>query len=139
MANALFNNYRNLLFGAGTHVLPDLDTDTIKVHLYDVADGAIDLALDVDEADIADLGIVATATLTSPTVGVVAVGVFDAADTTFTAVSGDASEELILWQDTTVDTTSPLICRFDTATGLPVTPSGGDITIAWSASGIMQV
>lgn len=138
MANAQYDNYRNLKGGAGTHALPDLDADTIKVHLIDAADHTTDLAADVDEADIADAAIVATATLTTPTVGVVAAGTFDADDVTFPTVTGDECEELILWKDTGVDTTSPLICRFDTATGLPVTPSGGDIVVVWNASGIFR-
>lgn len=139
MANALYDNYRNLLFGNGTHTLPDLDTDTIKVHLLDAADHTTSLSADVDEADITAAGEVATATLTAKTVGSVGVGVFDADNTTFTSVSGDQAEELVLWQDTGTPATSPLIANFDTATGLPVTPSGGDITIAWNASGIIQI
>lgn len=138
MANAIYDNFRQLIGGAGVHALPDLTAATIKVHLLDAADHVTDLDADVDEADIADAGIVATATVTGQTYGSVGVGVFDADDTTFPTVSGDESEELVIWHDTTTDTTSPLIARFDTATGLPVTPSGGDIVIVWNAAGIFQ-
>ena len=60
-------------------------------------------------------------------------GVADAADITFTAVaSGAACNHIVLYKDTGTASTSPLIGYIDTATGLPVTPNGGDINIAWA-------
>lgn len=61
----------------------------------------------------------------------VLLGVADAADVTFTAVTGASVEAIVLFKDTGVETSSRLIAYIDTATGLPVTPNGGDITIAW--------
>ena len=58
-------------------------------------------------------------------------GVADAADTTFTSVSGDTVEAIVLYKDTGDAATSPLIAYIDTATGLPLTPNGGDVTITW--------
>lgn len=58
-------------------------------------------------------------------------GVANAASVTFSAVTGAQCLYLVLYKDTGTATTSPLIAIFDTATGLPVTPSGGDITINW--------
>lgn len=58
-------------------------------------------------------------------------GVANAAAVTFTAVTGAQCLYLVLYKDTGTAATSPLIAIFDTATGLPVTPSGGDITITW--------
>jgi hypothetical protein len=67
-------------------------------------------------------------------------GLFDAADTTFSAVTGDVSEALILYVDTGSAATSRLVAFFDTGvTGLPVTPNGGDINVQWNASGIFQL
>jgi hypothetical protein len=64
-------------------------------------------------------------------------GVLDAAESTFTAVSGATVEALVFYLDTGVAGTSRLVAYIDTGqTGLPVTPNGGDITIAWDASGI---
>jgi len=61
-----------------------------------------------------------------------AAGVADAADITFTAVAaGAACPYLIIYKDTGTAGTSPLIAYIDTATGLPVTPNGGDITVAF--------
>ena len=59
-------------------------------------------------------------------------GIADAADVTYTAVAaGAACNHLVLYKDTGSTATSPLIAVIDTATGLPVTPNGGDITIQW--------
>jgi len=67
-------------------------------------------------------------------------GVFDAADVTYTAVSGSSAEAIVLYIDTGVAGTSPLVAYIDTgATGLPVTPNGSDISIAWNASGIFAL
>lgn len=67
-------------------------------------------------------------------------GVFDGADVTFTAVTGNSVEALVLYIDTGTASTSPLVAYIDTSvTGLPVTPNGGDITITWNASGIFAL
>lgn len=67
-------------------------------------------------------------------------GVFDAADSTFTAVTGSTVEALVLYVDTGNAATSPLIAYIDTGvTGLPVTPNGGDINVTWNASGIFAL
>lgn len=58
-------------------------------------------------------------------------GVFNAANVTFSAVTGSTVSYIILYADTGTDSTSRLIGIIDTATGLPVTPNGGDITISW--------
>lgn len=50
------------------------------------------------------------------------------------AASGDQSEALIVYRDTGVAGTSPLICFIDQATsGLPFTPNGGLCEITWDA------
>lgn len=67
-------------------------------------------------------------------------GLLDGADVTFPAVTGASAEALVLFRKNTgANTTWRLIAYFDTGvTGLPVTPTGGDITAAWNASGIVQ-
>ena len=138
MANALYANYKNLLGGNGTHGFVDLDTDTIKLLLVDTADYTVNLATHQDHADVTGAGIVATSgALASCTFGVVAAGAFDHADTTLSSVSGDQSEAVIWYKDSGTSSTSPLICYFDTfASGMPVTPNGGNIIIAPHASGV---
>jgi hypothetical protein len=58
-------------------------------------------------------------------------GAADAADITFTAVSGASIEAIIIYVDSGTEATSPLIAFIDTATGLPITPNGGDIIVTW--------
>lgn len=139
MANALFDIYKEALLGGGNlgGTLIDLTSDTIVVGLVDT--GLYDpvIAVDEDEADLAPDPMQAP----NETLGTITVtnGTFDAADTTFTAVSGNSVEELLIFKDTGTPTTSPLLVMFDTATGLPVTPNGGDIVIQWNGSGIFSL
>jgi hypothetical protein len=59
-------------------------------------------------------------------------GVFDADDTTFAAVTGDTSETLIVFIDTGTEATSRLVVYVDTfSAGMPVTPNGGSINVAF--------
>jgi len=139
MANALYDNYKNLILGAGTHAFPDLNTNDIRCVLVDTGTYTVNLATHQDHADLS--GIISTAALPAETVGVIAAGVFDAGDVTFSAVSGASVEAYVLYDfQSAVSATSPLIAYFDTASaGLPVTPNGGDITIAFNASGIIAI
>jgi len=58
-------------------------------------------------------------------------GVADGGDVTYTALTGSSVEAIVLYKDTGVAGTSPLIAYIDTATGLPLTPSGTDVSIVW--------
>jgi hypothetical protein len=63
-------------------------------------------------------------------------GVLDAADATFSGVSGDQSEHLILAVGPASganDSNTRLVVFIDgaTITGSPVTPNSGDINVAW--------
>lgn len=137
MANFLFTDFRNNVF---TAAIPNLSSATIRAMLVDHADDtptAADNFID-DIASAARIPAIASCpALASKTIGTVAAGVFDAADTTFTALSGDQAESLILFEDSGSEATSDLIARWDTATGLPITPNGGDVVIQWNASGII--
>lgn len=139
MANALFDIYKEAMLGGGNHggTLIDLDGDTISVILVDTGTYDPDVAADEDYADLSpdpvvgafqDLG---TITLTN--------GTFDAADTTFTSVTGNSVEELCIYKRTGTPANDVLLVSFDTATGLPVTPNSGDIVIQWNASGIFSL
>ena len=59
-------------------------------------------------------------------------GVADANDATWTLVTGPQAEYIIMYRFATADADSPLIALIDSATGLPVTPNGGDIVVRWS-------
>lgn len=142
MANGLFVSFRNGILGShATRV--DLDADTVSAMFVDHADDTPVLATDDFLNDIASAArvpaLASCPSLGSKTIGTVASGVFDAADTVFTTLSGDQSESLILFKNTGTDTTCDLIAYWDTATGLPLTPNGADVTVVWNASGIFQV
>lgn len=137
MANFIPNAIKNGLWNSG---LPDLTTLAIKGMFIDHADDTPVVGDDFIDDILAAARVPAIAScpaLASKTNGVVAVGTFDAADLTFTALTGDASESLILFEDSGVETTSDLVARWDTATGLPLTPSGGNVTVVWNAAGIL--
>lgn len=80
----------------------------------------------------------AAATLASKTF---ANGTFDAADTTTTALSGAADlGGIVLYVDSGAEATSRLVLYLDASiTGMPFTPSGGDVTVQWNASGIFTL
>jgi hypothetical protein len=126
MANALYDSGRNAFLTG------DIDwvADTIKVVLVDAADYTVNLSTHDFLDDVTAGARVATATLASKTA---TAGVADAADTTFSTVSGDVSEALVIYKDSGVESTSQLIAYIDTATGLAVTPNGGDIVVQWDS------
>ena len=133
MSNALYNPYKALLLTTGGI---NLSTDTIKVALVDT--GVYTFSAAHDFYDDVSAGVVGTPqTLGSKTT---TNGVFDAADVTYTAVSGNSCEAVVIYKDTGNPATSNLIAYIDTvASGLPVTPDGGDIAINWNASGIFTL
>ena len=125
MANALYDKGREAFLNGQI----SWGNDSIKVCLVDTNDYAVNLATHDFLDDIPSTAIVATsAALGSKTY---AAGVADAADVTFSSVTGDISEALVIYQDTGTASTSRLIAYIDTATGLPVTPNGGDIVVQW--------
>lgn len=133
MANAVYDAGREAFLNG------DLSwrDDAIKCVLLDLADYTADLAVDATLDDIAAAARVATSpNLTSKTS---TAGTADAADVVFATVSGDECEALVLYADTGTESTSRLIAYIDTATGLPATPNGTDITVAWDAAGIFTL
>lgn len=127
MANALFAKAKESFISQNPSI--DMDTDDIKVVGVDHGTDTPVPATDQFLSDItAGARIFTSGNLASKTV---TGGVFDAADVTVTAVTGASIESLVIYKDTTVAGTSPLVVFIDTATGLPFTPNGGDLTIQW--------
>jgi len=127
MANALYNKGREGFLDGNI----DWDTDDIRCILIDTADYTVDLATHDNLDDVPAIARVATSgALTSKTV---TDGVADAADVTLSSVTGDQCEAIVIYKHTGTESTSRLIAYIDTATGLPVTPNGGDITIQWDS------
>lgn len=57
-------------------------------------------------------------------------GIANCANVTFTSVAtGSTATYLVIYKDTGTASSSPLIAVIDTATGLPVTTNGGNITV----------
>jgi hypothetical protein len=129
MANLLYPKYKEVLLQAGIN----LSSGSVKALLVDAADYTYS-ATHQFLSDVTGVGRVATSgALGSKTF---VSGVFDSADPTFTAVTGDQSEIIILYVDTGTAGTSPLVAYYDTGiTGMPITPNGADINVTVNASG----
>lgn len=131
MANGLYDKGREGFLDGSI----DWDTDIIKIALIDTGLYIPNLATHTFWSDVS-AGLVGTAmTLGLKTV---TAGVADAADVTFTAVTGATVEALVIYKDTGIATTSRLIAFIDTGTGLPVTPNGGDIIVVFD-SGVNRI
>lgn len=127
MANALYGKAREKFLNG------DLDwaSDTIKAMLVDTADYTVNI--NVDEF-LSDVPSGAREEISSALTGKTStLGVADADDPTLTGAVGDPCEAIVIFKDTGVVGTSPLIAYIDTATGLPVTLNSGDVTIQWDS------
>jgi len=125
MANALFDKARQRFLEGQFN----WNTDTIKAVLVDTGTYTVNLSAHEFLSDIGTGARIATsgAFTGKATAG----GAADANDVTFTSVTGASIEAIVLYKDTGTDATSPLIAFIDTATGLPITPNGGDIIVTW--------
>lgn len=133
MANALYPKWKEQLLQFTTN--NNLSAGTVKVALVDTGTYTYSSAHQFYSSVTGVVGTpqtLGTKTFTN--------GTFDAADVTFTAVTGASVEALVIYIDTGTAATSPLVAYIDASvTGLPVTPNGGDISIAWNASGIFTL
>lgn len=132
MANAVYPIYKQALLDDLANI--DLNDGTVKAALVDTGTYTYSAAHDfLDDLS----GVVGTAQTIANTT--VTNGLFDGDNVTYTAVSGNTVEAIVIYIDTGTASTSRLVAYIDTGvTGLPVTPNGGDITISWNASGIVQ-
>jgi len=125
MANALFDKARQRFLEGQFN----WNTDTIKAALVDTGTYTPNLSAHEFLSDISSGARVAMsgAFTGKTTTG----GAADANDITYTSVTGPSIEAIVIFKDTGTDSTSPLIAYIDTATGLPITPNGGDIIVTW--------
>lgn len=108
-------------------------THTIKATLIDTGYYTVNLSTHDNLDDVPSAARVATATLASKTISG---GAFDAADTTFSAVTGATCEAIIIWKDSGAENSSTLIAYIDTATGLPtVALTNNTVVVAWDNGG----
>lgn len=135
MTNQMYDKGREAFGNAGIN----WPADNIKAVLVDVADYTVNIVTHQYLSDVPSIARVATSPNFSGKANIA--GVLDATDITLSAVTGDPSEALIIYKDTGSAATSPLIAYIDSATGLPVTPNGGDVTVSWDdgANKIMKI
>jgi len=132
MTNKLYPKSKEKILSAGVNLIGD----TIKIILVDSADYTYQ---DTHEylSDVPSAARVATsAALTGKAV---TNGVFTASNPTFTAVTGDSAEAIIVYKDTGVESTSPILAYIDNAGTMTVTPNGNDIPVLFDASGIFSI
>ena len=124
MANALYGKGKEKLLTAAI----DLSSDTIKAALVSSAYSQ-NLSTDEFYSTISAYVLGTPQTLGTKTT---TLGVFDAADINFVAVAaGDTAKAVVLYKDTGLASSSPLLAFIDTITGFPLATNGGDIGIAW--------
>lgn len=134
MANAVYPKGKKAILDGDVDFL----TDTIKIVLVDATytySTAHDFLDDIAAGD----RVATSAALSSKTT---TDGAFDAADVTFTSLSGNTVTSWVLFKDTGSAATSQLIAYFDTVSGggaLSFTPNGGNFTLSFGASGIFTI
>jgi hypothetical protein len=126
MANVLYDFGREGFLDGSI----DWDTDTIQAILVDTASYTVNAATHDNLDDVPGGARIGSAvTLASKTK---TAGVADAADISFTGLSGAPTiEALVIYKSTGVEATSRLIAYIDTATGLPVAAAATQVDVAW--------
>jgi hypothetical protein len=131
MANAIYPKYKEALITGSSNI--SLTSGDVKAVLIDLADYTYSATHEFLTDIPAGARVDTSGNLGSKTV---ANGVFDSANTSFAAATGDESEAVVLYIDTGVAGTSRLVAYYDTGvSGLPVIPNGGDIDVTVNASG----
>jgi hypothetical protein len=133
MANSMFDAGRESFLGGDS----DWDANTVFLIIVDHTDDTPNVTTDDNLDDITAAARVAESTAFGSKTKTA--GTADAADVTLSAVSGDGADSIVIFKETGTESTSTLWVFIDTATGLPVTPNGGDIIIQWNASGIFKL
>lgn len=128
MASQLFPKGASHILGTSTQI--DFASDTFKILFYSAAITTTwEFVSDLTSGSIvARSGSLSGITITN--------GVIDANDITVTAVSGSAFTHVVLYKDTGTDASSALVAVFDISS---FTPTGGDISVIWNASGLFSI
>lgn len=131
MANQLYTKAKQSLLGGELN----LSSNVVTIALIDT-DVYTFSASHQYRSSVPNTAVVATTNLTSKTI---TDGVFDAADAEFAFVTGANCEAFILYHNTgdaendgARQADSNLVAYIDTATGLPILPNGGNITVKFS-------
>jgi hypothetical protein len=139
MANSLYTAARAAFLQGQI----DWVTDTIKVALVDTDGYTVNLDVHTHYDAVAPYQVNTAQSLASKTVS--AEGAAAAANVTFSSVQAigggtGAIEAIVIYKEVNPadNTQNPLIAYIDTATGLPITPNGGDIIVTWD-TGINKI
>lgn len=125
-ANGLYDHGRENFLGGDI----DWDANDIRIAFIDHADDTPDQATDEDLGDRASAAIVAESTALQNKTKTA--GVADADNITVSTVSGDQFESIDIFKYAAgTEHDEMLIGNINSATGLPFTPSGGDIEVQW--------
>lgn len=130
MSNALYAQGRERFLGHTTEGISWIN-DTIKCSLVSSSYTPSAATHTYLSSITAHTGSTTAFTLVTKTA---TTGTADAGDATFSTVAANSVwNYVVIWKEVAAGTiaTSPLIAVLDTATGLPVTSSGGDIIIQW--------
>ena len=145
MASAIPNNAKLRIMNGGV----DLDTDDIRVALLmtnTTADTEVDAMTFVnqygtlDECDATGYARVALASEAATADDANDRAEFDATDSSFTGLSGDATratQGALIYKHVTNDTDSIPICFIDFSADIPTTAT--QIDVPWNAEGILQL
>lgn len=124
MANALYAKGKEKILSGAINFPADNITAALVSNAY-----AVNLATHEFLSDLGANVLNANQLLSGKAV---ATGVFDANDPTWTAVvAGSTALAVVLFKDTGVAGTSPLLAYIDTITGFPLATNGGNITVQW--------
>jgi hypothetical protein len=125
MANALYSKAKEAFLNGSINMV----ANTITIALVDTGVYTYSASHQFRN-EVSNSAVISSTTLANKTI---TNGVFDADDATFSSVTGANCEALLIFQDTGIQTTSRLIAYIDSATGLPILPNGGDISVAFSS------
>lgn len=135
MGNALFTEGRRNLLAKGVAWGTNggaITSDTFKAALVDT--GAGGWTVDLDVANMSFISPYFRGSAVTLASLAIVNGAADAGDVTFPSVTaGSAIEAIVIYKEVNAgDQTQNIpIVFIDTATGLPITPNGGDIIIVW--------
>lgn len=132
MANVLYPKGKAHLLGGATAV--NLVSDTIKAMVVHSATTPYNSSHEF-VSDLVAGGIVARAAAGLATKTVTS-GTFDADDLVLASVVGATIDAIVVYKDSGADATSTLLGWMDVT---PYSPTGGNITLVWSGSGLFAI
>jgi hypothetical protein len=138
MANAVYPLYKQSVLSADSNLSLNVNTTTDGPYIALIAATYTYSAAHQFYSSAVAAAVGTDQRIATPTV---VTGTFDGDDVTFTSVTGSQVTQLVYYRHNSgANTTWRLFLFEDTSvTGLPVTPNGGNIVVAFNASGIFTI